>query len=228
MDGTPTTRMAGEVIEALKSPSFDHGPALSPSTPSTIPPPQAYDFVLTPALHESISRAKSHVKSLIDSQSLTFLRTAYGKDAIKKMGYSPDSWTQMLIQLAYHRLLAITAPQASAGIESIEDGGAKKIHRVGATYEAASTRKFAHGRTEAIRSYSEESEAFVHAVEKYEKGLIGKDDLREVFAKAVKEHGTYARSAGNGMGIDRHLFGEFIILSLGLLPFCAYVHRSIV
>ncbi|KAI9313860.1 hypothetical protein BX666DRAFT_1863875 [Dichotomocladium elegans] len=63
---------------------------------------------------------------------------SYGSDFIKAANMSPDSWMQMVFQLAYYRLYGRPCP----------------------TYEAASTRRFLTGRTEAVRSCSMESLVF--------------------------------------------------------------------
>lgn len=189
MDGTPTARMAGTVVEAIKSPTFNNGPKeISPSLTA----PQALDWEISPTIEAAITRARSAAHSLVDSQSLSFVRTSYGKNMIKKMGYSPDSYAQMVIQLAYRRLTSSSS--SSRG-------------KRGGTYEAATTRKFAHGRTEAIRVVSEESEAWCASMDKYRNAQIGKDEVVRLFSEAVKAQGAYARSAGNGQGVDRHLFG---------------------
>lgn len=54
---------------------------------------------------------------------------------------SPDAYIQMAMQLAYRRLHGKGTP----------------------TYETASTRLFLHGRTETIRTYSEDSQRWVEA-----------------------------------------------------------------
>lgn len=183
--------MAGTVVEAIKSPNFDNGSSeVSPSLTA----PQALDWEISPTIGAAITRAQNAAHSLVDSQTLSFLRTSYGKNAVKKMGYSPDSYAQMVIQLGYHRLMSSSPSFSSGG-------------SIGGTYEAATTRKFAHGRTEAIRVVSEESEAWCAAVDKYMKGDLGKDVVVRLFSEAVKAHGEYARAAGNGLGVDRHLFG---------------------
>jgi carnitine O-acetyltransferase len=196
MDGTPTARMAGTVVEAIKSPAFDNGPSgVSPSLTA----PQALDWEIWPTIDSAILRAQSAAHSLVGSQSLSFLRTSYGKNVIKKMGYSPDSYAQMVIQLAYHRLISSSSSSSSSG-----------VGRRGGTYEAATTRKFAHGRTEAIRVVSEESEAWCASMDKYAKDEVSKDTVVDLFGEAIKEHGAYARAAGNGQGVDRHLFGAYL------------------
>lgn len=183
--------MSGELLDALRSPSFDHGP----STPSSsLAPPTALDWDLNSTLQQSITRAQSAAHTLVSSQSLTFLRTGYGKAQIKKFGFSPDSWAQMTIQLAYHRLLkGLGQPRA------------------GGTYEAATTRKFQHGRTEAIRVVSEES---VRWCESMDAGNVA--ESQKLFRDACKVHGDDARAAGNGMGVDRHIFGAFAVVAPNL------------
>ena len=108
--------------------------------------------------------------------------------AVKAFGVSPDGWTQMIIQLAYARLLR-----------------AKGWKRNGGTYEAASVRKFLKGRTEAIRVVSAESDAWVASMD--DEGA-GAERRMELFRNAIKKHGSDARAAGNAQGIDRHLLGE--------------------
>lgn len=212
MDGTPTARMSGTVIEALKSPSFDHGPS-SPS--ASISAPEPLDWDISPTVQTSITRAQAATHALVDSQTLSYLRTSYGKNAIKQMGYSPDSYAQMIIQLAYHRLI------------NKDKNNGTKVGRIGGTYEAATTRKFQHGRTEAIRVVSEESEAWCEAMDKYSTtsgGIVGKDEVVELFGKAVKVHGADARAAGNGLGVDRLMFGMLTLPIFSPLRYMADSH----
>jgi len=112
----------------------------------------------------------------------------FGKGLIKKMQMSPDSIIQMAMQLAFWR-------------------DQKKF---GLTYEAAMTRFFRHGRTETIRSLSADSVAFVHAMCD---GKASKAEIIEKLATAVTAHGKYAKDALIGRGIDRHLFGLYVVSS---------------
>jgi hypothetical protein len=59
----------------------------------------------------------------------------FGRRAIVRHGLGPDGFVQMAFQLAYARLTDGTA----------------------STYESVSTKRFLHGRTEAMRSVSAES-----------------------------------------------------------------------
>ncbi|KAJ7622901.1 acyltransferase ChoActase/COT/CPT [Mycena polygramma] len=182
MDGTPTVRLADDVLNAIASESFDTD---TPRGAKFEPTP--LDWQLTPATVTAIDAANAAARELVEGQALGFHRTEYGKAAIKCFGVSPDSWAQMIVQLAYRRLL--------------DAAGAK---RAGATYEAASTRRFFKGRTEAIRVVSAESDAWVEGMDKPGVAL---EEKKNLFDAAVKTHGTLARAAGMGQGVDRHLFG---------------------
>ena len=78
---------------------------LSPS-PSVIAPTEPLDFDLTsiPDIQEAISKAQLFVHDFASPKSLSFVRTSYGKVAIKAFGVGPDGWAQMIVQVAYARL----------------------------------------------------------------------------------------------------------------------------
>ncbi|KAF8074925.1 acyltransferase ChoActase/COT/CPT [Lyophyllum atratum] len=188
MDGTPTVRLCDDILDMLHDPAFDHGaPAASNLTPTPL------DWEITPTINMAIADADKAAAELINSQELGFLLTSYGKAAIKKFGVSPDSWAQMIIQLAYRRLIG-------------------KEKRIGGTYEAATTRKFYKGRTEAIRVVTSESDAWVASMDNND---IGKDERKKLFAAAVEKHVNLAKTAGMGHGVDRHLFGLKKVLKEG-------------
>jgi carnitine O-acetyltransferase len=183
MDGTPTTRMCDDVLTALQDPAFDHGiPSESPATPTPL------DWNVTPEIQGAIQNAKEAAKKLTEDQTLGYLWTDYGKALIKKFGFSPDSWTQMIIQLAYARLAA-------------ENPG---IPQIAATYEAATTRRFRKGRTEAIRVVTTETQKFVKA---YDDDKTSPEELRKLFKEACARHIQDAKEAGKAQGIDRHIMG---------------------
>lgn len=181
MDGTPTVRLCDEVLDMLYDPAFDHG---SP-VPGTAKTPTPLDWEVSPTTALAIGNADRAAVELIESQELGYHLTSYGKAAIKAFGISPDSWAQMIVQLAYRRLL-----------------GPKK--RNGGTYEAASTRKFFKGRTEAIRVVTSESDAWVRSMDDPE---ATPETRKNLFDLATKQHVSLARAGGQGQGVDRHLFG---------------------
>ncbi|KAG1746611.1 acyltransferase ChoActase/COT/CPT [Suillus paluster] len=183
MDGTPTARMCDEVLDWLADPAFDLG------TPSATPPPtpEPLDFAVDETTRSAIDRASKAAYELANSQTLSYHLTSYGKAAIKAFGVSPDSWAQMIIQLAYARLLR-----------------ARGLTREGGTYEAATTRKYRKGRTETIRVVTSQSDAFVSAMDDPN---VSREDRKRLFDAAGKAHITLAKAAGTGEGVDRHMLG---------------------
>lgn len=181
MDGTPTVRLCDNLLDLVYDPNFDHGASASSSTPL----PQPLDFEISAATEEAIAKADIAARELIESQTLNYHRTSYGKAAIKKFGVSPDSWAQMIVQLAFRRLL-----------------GDKKRH--GGTYEAATTRKFYKGRTETIRVVTSEADEWVRSMDD---ASVGKEERKRMFDLAARKHIALAKTAGNAEGVDRHMFG---------------------
>jgi len=165
----------------IKDPAFDQG-----SETSTVAP-VALDFHITPQTEQAIKDATAAAFELVNSQALSFHLTKYGKAAIKKFQTSPDSWAQMVIQLAYARLLRSLGQK-----------------RQGGTYESASTRKFYKGRTEVIRTISSDSDAFVESMLNPHAPWSKRKAL---FKEAAKKHIETAKAAGSGQGFDRHLLG---------------------
>ncbi|OSD04766.1 carnitine acetyl transferase [Trametes coccinea BRFM310] len=195
MDGTPTVALCDRVLDLIASPDFaQSSPSDAPASASASLP-QPLDWNVSAETERAIEAAMDAATALVTSQALNIVRTPYGKAAIKAFGVSPDSWTQMIVQLAYARLLR-----------------ARGQRRQGGTYEAASVRKFLKGRTEAIRVVSAQSDAWVQSMDDASADAAQKLAL---FKEAVKAHGTYARAAGNGQGVDRHLLGLRLLVKEG-------------
>ncbi|KAF8202380.1 carnitine acetyl transferase [Pholiota molesta] len=172
MDGTPTARMCDEVLDMLYDPAFDHGKPVGNDLASPTP----LDWEVTPETAQAIDVADKAAAELSES----ILRL-------------PDSWAQMIVQLAYRRLL-----------------GDKK--RTGGTYEAASTRKFYKGRTEAIRVVTSEADAWVESMDD---PSATSEIRKQLFDQATKKHVNLAKAGGQGQGVDRHLFGLKKVLKEG-------------
>jgi len=136
-----------------------------------------------------VEKAKSDFTTLVTSHEQNFQSfQGYGSTLIKKMGYSPDAYAQMAIQLAVYRLHG---------------------KQVG-TYEATQMRPFLHGRTETTRTVSKESADFVKSM-----GMMANindnssslEAKRSLLQKAVKSHVNFISNAAKGKEFDRHLFG---------------------
>lgn len=108
--------------------------------------------------------------------------TAYGKGLIKTFKVSPDAWAQMVKQLAFQKMFG----------------------RPGVCYESCQTRRFALGRTEVIRSASNESKAWTTAM--LDPNATDAERAK-LFRAANARHVQYAAWAADGQGVDRHLFG---------------------
>lgn len=188
MDGTPTVRMCDDMLDMLYDPAFDHGT----SSGEPVPLPQPLDWEMSPEITQAISDADNAARDLVESQELGFHLTSYGKAAIKTFAVSPDSWAQMIIQLAYKRLL-----------------GNNK--RNGGTYEAASTRQFYKGRTETIRVVTSEADAWVNSMDDDQ---VNAETRKKLFDLATSRHISLAVNGGQGQGVDRHLFGQEISPSI--------------
>jgi carnitine O-acetyltransferase len=106
----------------------------------------------------------------------------FGKKTIAGHGLSPDGFVQMAFQVAYHSLTG----------------------EVASTYESVDTKRFLHGRTEAMRCVSDESVAFVHSL----RGRVARPAAAvESLRAAVARHTALVRRSQEGRGVDRHLLG---------------------
>lgn len=191
MDGTPTVQLCDTVLDMIADPNFDQGSSSSGSVTEPVP----LDWRVVPETEKAIEQAEMAAVELIESQAVGMLRTKYGKAAIKKFGVSPDSWAQMIVQLAYARLLKSLGQK-----------------REGGTYEAATTRKFYKGRTEVIRVVSSESDAWVKSMDDT---AVSVDERKRLFGLATKKHISFAKMAGSAQGVDRHLLGLKQLLKEG-------------
>ena len=184
MDGTPSLMFTDQICTALADPEFDHGSTSHFTSPAA---PVELRWTLDETLERSIARAEQDAATLAASQAVNVAKTSYGKSAIKAARVSPDAWAQLLVQLAYARLLR-----------------ARGEKRQGGTYESATTRRFFKGRTEVIRVVTSEADAFVQAMIEEK----GEEEKKALFEKAAKVHVANAQDAGRGEGVDRHLLGR--------------------
>ena len=105
----------------------------------------------------------------------------FGKHTIVGHGLSPDGFVQMAFQLTYYTLTGETA----------------------STYESISTKRFLHGRTEAMRCVSSESVAFVRSLRSAPDRAGSENALRA----AIASHVATVQRCQEGRGVDRHLLG---------------------
>uniref|UniRef100_A0A672JQN1 carnitine O-palmitoyltransferase n=1 Tax=Salarias fasciatus TaxID=181472 RepID=A0A672JQN1_SALFA len=153
---------------------------------SSLPQPQKLNWEIPPECEEQISQSLAVAQALADDVDFhVFSFRDFGKGKVKKCRASPDAFIQMVLQLAYYRT--------------------RKTFCL--TYEASMTRLFREGRTETVRSCSNESSAFVRALE----GGETADVCRRLFRAASEKHQQLYRLAMTGAGIDRHLFCLYVV-----------------
>ncbi len=151
-------------------------------------------FKTSPKVDRLIQTAAENIdnlKSDLDMDHLNF--QDYGKNFIKSQKFSPDSYIQMAIQYAFYRLHKVPA----------------------AHYESAQTRMFIGGRTETIRSCSNESVVFAKAMCD---GSTSDEEKLQALKDAINSHKKYVNMAIQGLGVDRHLLGLKLIASENGIP----------
>jgi len=100
MDGTPTLTFKDSICTAPAGPAFNHGSLAASSSA-----PEELQWTLDSKLEQSIARAEKEAAELIASQAMSVVKTGSGKQVVKAAQVSPDAWGQLLVQLAYARLL---------------------------------------------------------------------------------------------------------------------------
>lgn len=113
------------------------------------------------------------------------------------MGFPPDAYVQVAMQLATYRLFG---------------------EQVG-TYEATQVRSFLHGRTEVTRAATTDSEAFIKSMgfrpKLDENDASVRSEKIKLLKMATKTHAKYTGLAAAAQGVDRHLFGLSMLVQDG-------------
>lgn len=148
--------------------------------------PHKLEWDMVPELKVAVRFAETRLADLIEQNEFRTLDFKhYGKNFITSMGFSPDAFVQMAFQAAYYGLYG----------------------RVECTYEPAMTKTFLHGRTEAIRSVSDESINFVQT--------FWGDNPAELKVEALKnacqKHVANTKVCAKAEGCDRHLYALFCV-----------------
>jgi carnitine O-acetyltransferase len=176
-DGSTMLRFAQYLVD-----NEDSTPVGAPA-PGPATAPFELVFELDDAGHTAIDRSRRAAAELAGRTDLALLDFGeFGRHTLVACGVSPDGFVQMAFQLTYFTLTGETA----------------------STYESVSTKRFLHGRTEAMRSVSRESAAFVH-------GLRGRSAApgraAEHLRAAIANHAATVARCREGRGVDRHLLG---------------------
>ncbi|KAI0874824.1 choline/Carnitine O-acyltransferase [Hypoxylon argillaceum] len=148
--------------------------------------PHKLEWDMIPELNVAVRFAETRLADLISQNEFECLDfSGYGKNFITSMGFSPDAFVQMAFQAAYYGLYG----------------------RVECTYEPAMTKAYLHGRTEAIRSVTDESVNFVQTFWADNPAETKVEALR----KACEQHVISTKSCAKGQGCDRHLYALFCL-----------------
>ncbi|XP_055379284.1 carnitine O-acetyltransferase isoform X2 [Condylostylus longicornis] len=177
-EGVAIAQMSDNIIDFAKSGQYEKG-----GVPDSSFKPERLNFQTSNELLKHVEIAKQNVTKLANDLHLKVLHyKTYGKGFMKQYKLSPDSFIQMAMQYAFYRM-----------------------HNVpGGHYESAHLRIFKNGRTETIRSCSNESIDFA---KEFSHGTASNDKKCELLRNAVNAHRTYTNEALAGKGVDRHLLG---------------------
>eukprot|EP01116_Phalansterium_solitarium_P000730 TRINITY_DN10583_c0_g1_i1.p2 TRINITY_DN10583_c0_g1~~TRINITY_DN10583_c0_g1_i1.p2 ORF type:complete len:644 (-),score=241.54 TRINITY_DN10583_c0_g1_i1:254-2128(-) len=177
IDGHTGLRLMQDYTEFAKSPVVE-APNNAPRGVTAKP----ITFNVSPTVSQGMVTAKQNINGLISvTQSKVLEFSNFGSKYIKASGFGPDSFIQMMFQLAYYRLYG----------------------KAESTYESANTKRFLAGRTETIRSVTPESVAFTKA---WDTQIPAAEKL-QLLKAAAESHVKRAKAAKEGQGVDRHLFG---------------------
>ncbi|KZM26689.1 transferase [Ascochyta rabiei] len=148
--------------------------------------PHKLEWDMVPELSTALRFAETRLADLIQQNEFATLEFPhYGKNFMTSMGFSPDAFVQMAFQAAYYGLYG----------------------RIECVYEPAMTKMFYHGRTEAIRSVTEESVDFL-------KTFWGENPAAtkiEALRKACQKHTENTKICAKAQGPDRHLYALYCI-----------------
>ena len=148
--------------------------------------PHKLEWDMTPELNIAVRFAETRLADLIEQNEFECLDfPSYGKNFITSMGFSPDAFVQMAFQAAYYGLYG----------------------KVECTYEPAMTKKYLHGRTEAIRTVTEETVNFVQTFWADNPA----DQKVDALKMACQRHTATTKECLEAQGCDRHLYALFCV-----------------
>jgi carnitine O-acetyltransferase len=145
--------------------------------------PEKLNFHLPGNLRQMIRDASNRFEQLIDDTKAVVIEFCdFGKKRIKTFNVSPDAFVQLALQLSQYRLFG----------------------EFNSTYEVTVTRRFLHGRTETMRSVSNEAVDFV---KKMTADDVTSESKMAALKTAAETHVARMKACMAGMGVERHMFG---------------------
>lgn len=189
MEATPPSYLCNWILSGYDKGTIDSG--ISTNQINSKDLIQPIEFNVSKELSTKIESVKKDFDALTQKHKLYVqVFKEFGKNTIKKWKVSPDAFAQMVIQLAHFRVHGEVKP----------------------TYESATVRRFAFGRTETCRSVSVESKKFV---EFFDKSSVKNEEKIDLFRKAVASQTSYMADCVDGRGVDRHFLGLKLLLKKG-------------
>nr|XP_022311882.1 carnitine O-palmitoyltransferase 1, liver isoform-like [Crassostrea virginica] len=191
--------------EALEQCGFLNDGALPPNPEDAqfvLSLPTRHIWEITPDLRTAITEAEKFCQTNADDLDLCVKEMSiYGKGFMKSCKVSPDAFIQMALQVTYF----------------------KNAGKFALTYESSMTRLYLQGRTETVRSLSNESAAFVKS---FLDKSVPKSTTISLLRRACKKHQDGYKDAMSGRGIDRHLFALYVV-SKGMGYDCEFLKEAL-
>ncbi|CDO92841.1 unnamed protein product [Kluyveromyces dobzhanskii CBS 2104] len=150
--------------------------------------PRKLEWSVDSFILSSLHFAETRVSDLISQIEFEYLEfKEFGAAHIKsQFKCSPDAFLQMCFQTAYYALYG----------------------KFETTYEPAMTKFFQNGRTEAIRTVSNQSKSFVKS---FFNTAVSNPDKIKLLQEACNQHSTITKECASGLGQDRHLYALYCI-----------------
>ncbi|XP_073700682.1 carnitine O-acetyltransferase b [Garra rufa] len=176
-EGPPISTLLDHVLQYCKKPDRMRAPLVP------LPMPKKLYFYINSEIKWDLEMAKQNLDILIndlDIKCFNFQR--FGKEFVKQLKLSPNSFIQLAIQLAYYRVHS----EVCAGCD------------------IASLRMFRGGRTDYIRSPTNQMLTFIQA---FDDDAVSREAKVQLLREALDAYSILTEQSLMGQGIDRHLLG---------------------
>lgn len=156
-----------------------------------------------------------------EPKELTWDLSAQTQDLLKKAKATFDEWTgRLLVDCAETPVTRAIGAKHSIGTDGIMQMSIQLAHfklhnKFVSTYESASTAAFKHGRTETVRSCTNEAVAFVKTMTN---ASASDADKALALRTAIKKHSELTKNGVMAQGFDRHLFGLRMMAGIEGVP----------
>uniref|UniRef100_A0A8C4E4Y8 Choline/carnitine acyltransferase domain-containing protein n=1 Tax=Dicentrarchus labrax TaxID=13489 RepID=A0A8C4E4Y8_DICLA len=176
-EGPPIATLLHHILDYCEKPD----PKRAPLVP--LPMPKKLYFNIGREIKRDIEHAKQNLDILINDLDVNvFNFKRFGKDLPKQHKLSPNSFIQVALQLAYYRSVCPTC-------------------------DIVSQRMFRGGRTEYIRSPTNQTLKFILAFDDPSVSVRNREAKVQLFREAVDAYAALTDQALKGHGIERHLLG---------------------